>query len=175
MFTLISALLNLAMWYNVTGEGVTVAFAALYGFFSGSYFSIIPVRLPRCLSHVKECQPSMVPSHFSVQACITMISPIDKIGARIGTLFMFMSFGALAGTPIGGVFIRERTKDHFQHLIAFSVSQHWSKFLLHTPLNLCEWVNRDQLAFWPQFSFLLRALRIASNFLRSYKHDVTLP
>ncbi|THH20608.1 hypothetical protein EW146_g799 [Bondarzewia mesenterica] len=94
IFTLITAILNLALWYNATGEGVIIAFAGLYGFFSGAYFSII-------------------------SACVTMVSPIDKIGARMGTLFMCVSFGSLAGTPIAGVFIKDRTRGNFQHLIAF--------------------------------------------------------
>jgi MFS transporter, MCT family, solute carrier family 16 (monocarboxylic acid transporters), member 10 len=41
-------------------------------------------------------------------------------------MFAFMSTGALAGTPVGGVFIKQPTVEHFKTLILFSVSQfHW--------------------------------------------------
>jgi hypothetical protein len=36
-------------------------------------------------------------------------------------VFVGMSTGALAGTPIGGVFIRDPTVANFRHLILFSV------------------------------------------------------
>lgn len=49
------------------------------------------------------------------------ISPIEEVGARIGMAFVFMSTGALAGTPIGGVFISSKTLPNFRHLILFSV------------------------------------------------------
>ncbi|KAK0187583.1 hypothetical protein F5146DRAFT_934693, partial [Armillaria mellea] len=48
--------------------------------------------------------------------------PIERVGARIGMMFVFMSFGALAGTPIGGVFIWTKTVENFHRLILFSIS-----------------------------------------------------
>ncbi|KAF9048047.1 MFS general substrate transporter [Hymenopellis radicata] len=93
--TCISSVLILAVWYTSSTEGSLVAFAALYGFTSGPFFSLLP-------------------------SCVAQISPIEKVGARIGMMFATMSSGAFAGTPIGGVFIKTKTLDNFHHLILFS-------------------------------------------------------
>ncbi|KIK51471.1 hypothetical protein GYMLUDRAFT_208622 [Collybiopsis luxurians FD-317 M1] len=93
--TAISSILTLSLWYSSTAETNVVVFAALYGFASGPFFSLLP-------------------------ACVAQISPPDRIGARIGMLFATLSFGALAGTPIGGLFIREITVANFQHLILYT-------------------------------------------------------
>ncbi|KAJ6585668.1 hypothetical protein B0H19DRAFT_1059869 [Mycena capillaripes] len=45
--------------------------------------------------------------------------PIDLF-ARIGMIIVAMSTGALAGTPVSGVFIRNETLPNFRHLILFS-------------------------------------------------------
>jgi hypothetical protein len=44
-------------------------------------------------------------------------------------IFVAMSTGALAGTPIGGVFIRTSTLPNFEHLILFSVRPSLSSVL----------------------------------------------
>ncbi|KAJ7704772.1 major facilitator superfamily domain-containing protein [Mycena rosella] len=72
-----------------------IAFSAIYGFASGPFFSLFT-------------------------ACVMQISPIEEVGARSGMAFVFMSTGALAGTPIGGVFIRDEALPNFRHLILFS-------------------------------------------------------
>ncbi|KAF7332305.1 Monocarboxylate permease-like protein [Mycena kentingensis (nom. inval.)] len=93
--TLASAILILAMWYPSTTQPNLIAFSALYGFFSGPFFAL-----------------------FS--PCIVVISPLSEVGARIGMAFAFMSTGALAGSPIGGLFIKTPTVPHFRHLILYS-------------------------------------------------------
>ncbi|KAA1469651.1 MFS general substrate transporter [Dentipellis sp. KUC8613] len=92
---LLCSIFNLALWYTTTSESGVIAFAAVYGFVSGPFFTLMP-------------------------ACVTQISPLDRIGGRIGMLFATLSFGALAGTPIGGVFIRTESREHFQHLILYT-------------------------------------------------------
>nr|GAT48808.1 monocarboxylate permease-like protein [Mycena chlorophos] len=92
---LIAGILILALWYTSTAQPNLIAFSALYGFFSGPFFALM-------------------------SPCIVAISPISEIGARIGMAFAFMSTAALAGTPIGGVFIRKTTVGNFRHLILFS-------------------------------------------------------
>ncbi|KAL0580441.1 hypothetical protein V5O48_001594 [Marasmius crinis-equi] len=94
--TLISAILIIALWYTSTAEANLTAFAALYGFFSGPFFALMP-------------------------ACVSQISPVEKVGARIGGTYAFMAPATLAGTPITGIFIRTQTIVNFQHLILFSV------------------------------------------------------
>ncbi|KAJ7923776.1 major facilitator superfamily domain-containing protein [Mycena leptocephala] len=93
--TLLSGVLILAMWYTSTAERNLIAFSALYGFASGPFFSLLT-------------------------ACVVQISPVEEVGGRVGMIFVAMSTGALAGTPIGGVFIRSSTLPNFRHLILFS-------------------------------------------------------
>ncbi|KAJ7841477.1 major facilitator superfamily domain-containing protein [Mycena olivaceomarginata] len=75
--TLLSGILILALWYTSTAQPNLIAFSAVYGFASGPFFSL-------------------------VTACVAQISPVPEVGARIGMVFVGMSTGALAGTPIGG-------------------------------------------------------------------------
>jgi len=37
-------------------------------------------------------------------------------------IFAFLSFGALAGSPIAGLFIKTMSRQNYQHLIAYTVS-----------------------------------------------------
>ncbi|KAJ7785268.1 major facilitator superfamily domain-containing protein [Mycena maculata] len=93
--TMLSGVLILAVWYTSAAQPNLIAFSAVYGFASGPFFSLI-------------------------SPCVMQISPISEVGARIGMLFFFMSTGALAGTPLGGVFIRSETLPNFRNLILFS-------------------------------------------------------
>ncbi|KAI0056547.1 MFS general substrate transporter [Artomyces pyxidatus] len=89
------SIIDFAVWYPTTGEAPIIVFAALYGFVSGPFFTLMP-------------------------ACVNQISPVEQVGGRIGMLFATLSFGALAGTPIGGVFIKTQTREHFQSLIIYT-------------------------------------------------------
>ncbi|KAF5364618.1 hypothetical protein D9758_005638 [Tetrapyrgos nigripes] len=93
--TLLCAVLIMAVWYTSFHESNLIAFAALYGFISGPFFSLMP-------------------------SCVATISPIDRVGARIGGTYAFMAPATLIGTPLGGLFIRTRTEENFSHLILFS-------------------------------------------------------
>lgn len=74
------AIFVLAIWIPVTTTGGIVAFAALFGFASGGFVSLIPTL-------------------------IAQVSDIRFIGTRVGTGFAVMSFGALTGSPIGGAIV----------------------------------------------------------------------
>jgi len=113
--TTCSSILTLALWYTSTAETNIVVFAALYGFASGPFFSLLPVSNVFYLTNQSDYL-------FFNQACVAQISPVEKVGARIGMLFATLATGALAGTPIGGVFIRESTVANFRHLILYTVS-----------------------------------------------------
>ncbi|KAH7878782.1 major facilitator superfamily domain-containing protein [Lentinula edodes] len=93
--TLISSILILALWYTSFAQENLIAFAALYGMFCGPFFSVTP-------------------------SCVAEISPIERVGARIGGTYAFMASATLAGTPISGLFIKEQTRDNFDKLILFS-------------------------------------------------------
>ncbi|KAF9058668.1 major facilitator superfamily domain-containing protein [Rhodocollybia butyracea] len=93
--SLYQTILVFALWYTSFEQANLIVFAALYGLFSGSFFSLTP-------------------------SCVAEISPIDRIGARIGGTYAFMASATLAGAPISGVFIEDQTKPNFQKLILFS-------------------------------------------------------
>ncbi|KAF5377386.1 hypothetical protein D9757_009705 [Collybiopsis confluens] len=92
---LIASILIFALWYTSFSQANLIAFSALYGIFSGPFFSVAP-------------------------SCVAEISPIEKVGTRMGGTFAFMASATLAGTPIAGVFIREQTEENFKNLILFS-------------------------------------------------------
>ena len=76
----ITTVLVLGMWIPASNNATIIAFAALFGFSSGSIVSVIP-------------------------ACVAQLSDVRQIGVRTGTLFSFVSVAVLAGSPIGGQLI----------------------------------------------------------------------
>ncbi|OAA59581.1 major facilitator superfamily transporter [Niveomyces insectorum RCEF 264] len=75
--TALSAVISLALWIPGKSTGALVAYAILFGFSSGGFVSLNP-------------------------ALVAQISDLRQIGARTGTAFAVMSFGALTGSPIAG-------------------------------------------------------------------------
>jgi MFS family permease len=76
--SLLCGLLVLLLWPFSHSLGSVMAFAALYGFFSGAFISLIT-------------------------PCVAQISEPTKIGSRIGMLYALVSFPALLGGPIAGI------------------------------------------------------------------------
>ncbi|KAH8826443.1 major facilitator superfamily domain-containing protein [Flagelloscypha sp. PMI_526] len=89
------AVLILAIWYTSTSEPSLIAMSLLFGITSGPFFSVTP-------------------------ACVAQITPPERVGAAIGMAYIFMSTGALAGTPLTALFIKDLTLENFRHLILFS-------------------------------------------------------
>lgn len=73
-----------------------MAFAAIYGFTSGAYVSVINPVLA------------------------SMASSVEEIGARIGYAFLTVAFGVLAGGPISGALLARSPS--FTAPIVFSAS-----------------------------------------------------
>jgi MFS family permease len=76
----LSTIFVLALWLPGHSSGSAIAFAALFGFSSGTYTAISP-------------------------ALVAHISDLKEIGTRSGTMYAFMSVAALTGSPIGGALI----------------------------------------------------------------------
>lgn len=94
---ILSGLFCLAMWLPAASPPLVVAFTCFYGFTSGIFISVMP-------------------------AATGQISPVDKLGARIGAFSTAMALPVLVGTPIAGALIQEETAHGYQPLIIFSVS-----------------------------------------------------
>lgn len=87
---------SLAMWIMWlpfgTHRGALTAFAVVYGFFTGSILSLIPV-------------------------CCGQISKTSEYGRRYGVMNFFIAFGALGGVPISGALI---FGTNYDYLIIFN-------------------------------------------------------
>lgn len=58
---------------------------------------------------------------WNLQGCVASISPVERIGARIGILFAVLSTGALAGSPTAGLFVKTKDRESFDRLILYTV------------------------------------------------------
>lgn len=92
---LISGVLNLALWMTSSGDAAIIAYASLYGLFSGGFVSLLP-------------------------AYVAKLSPPEKAGARLGAVYLVVAVANLVGTPTGGAFIKVKTIENYQHLIGFT-------------------------------------------------------
>lgn len=69
-------------WIGVTTQGGLIAFACLYGFFSGGFVSMPPVAIT-----------TLTPDHRT-------------LGTRMGQCFFFSAFGLMCGTPVSGAILK---------------------------------------------------------------------
>ena len=77
----IAAILALA-WIGISNLGGIIAFALMYGFFSGGFVSLPPVTI------------------------VTLTKDMSKIGTRMGQCFFLSAFGLLVGTPVSGAILK---------------------------------------------------------------------
>ncbi|KAL2862529.1 MCT family MFS transporter [Aspergillus lucknowensis] len=73
----ITGIMVLALWIPASSDQAIIAFAVLFGFFSGAYISLIA-------------------------ALIVQISPLREIGIRTGLVFLLASIGGLTTGPMAG-------------------------------------------------------------------------
>lgn len=75
-----AAIIILALGLPASSNAAYISFAALYGFASGAYVSLLPAQIAR-------------------------ISKVEQIGVRTGVIFSVTSFAGLIGNPIGGALV----------------------------------------------------------------------
>ncbi|KAI0666933.1 monocarboxylate permease [Trametes maxima] len=90
----ICSILLLGLWLPSHNAASIVAFAALYGLFSGAFVSLLPTY-------------------------IASISPREKLGARLGAVYLVVAVASLVGTPTGGALLKKTDEEHFRNLIIF--------------------------------------------------------
>ncbi|CAK7228495.1 hypothetical protein SBRCBS47491_006922 [Sporothrix bragantina] len=71
-----------AVWMTAKTNAVIIVFAALYGFGSGAFISIMPTLVAE------------------------ITKDMTKLGVRNGTMFSIISVGSLIGSPIGGALLK---------------------------------------------------------------------
>ncbi|KAG9189696.1 hypothetical protein G6011_06564 [Alternaria panax] len=80
LWCLVAAILVLALALPASGNAAYITFAALYGFASGAFVSLLPAQ-------------------------IVHISKVEQIGVRVGVMFACISFAGLVGNPIAGAIV----------------------------------------------------------------------
>lgn len=93
----ISGVLPLAVWLPARGSGPIIAFSVLYGLASGCFVSLLPQYIAR-------------------------ISPPNTYGARLGSVYAFISIANLVGSPTAGALVGNRDQTGFNHLIGFTAA-----------------------------------------------------
>ena|SRR5882724_9080379 len=53
-------------------------------------------------------------------AYVATITPVEKFGARLGTIFLCVGIALLVGPPTAGAFVPVFTQENFDHLIIFT-------------------------------------------------------
>jgi MFS family permease len=80
LWCLVAGTVVLALGIPASGNAAYITFAALYGFASGAYVSLLPAQMAQ-------------------------ISKIEQIGVRVGVTFACISFAGLVGNPIAGAIV----------------------------------------------------------------------
>jgi MFS family permease len=94
--TALAGIFTLAMWIPAKGDASIIAYAVIFGFFSGAYVSLIG-------------------------ALVAQVSPPAEIGYRTGLVFLVCSVSGLITNPIAGQ-IMESTSSRWTGLKAFAGS-----------------------------------------------------
>jgi MFS family permease len=80
----IAGIIVLALGLPASGNAAYITFAAIYGFSSGAFVSLLPAQMAQ-------------------------ISEVHQIGVRVGVTFACCSFAGLIGSPIAGAIV---TRNH---------------------------------------------------------------
>ncbi|KAI9788212.1 MAG: hypothetical protein M1816_007064 [Peltula sp. TS41687] len=110
-----SAIVVLAVWLPANSNAAIIVFAALFGFGSGSFVSLVP-------------------------ALVAQISDVRMIGVRTGTLFAIISTAALFGNPVGGRLVTHNHGDFWGlQVFAGTMMAAGSTFFLAARVKLAGW------------------------------------
>jgi len=80
LFCTIAGIVVLALGIPASNNAAFIVYAALYGFSSGAFVSLLPAQ-------------------------IAHISPVERIGVNVGVTFACISFAGLVGAPIAGAIV----------------------------------------------------------------------
>ena len=89
VMTMLSFIVNLALWLPARGDAPIIVFAVLYGIASGTFVSLAPAIIAQITSNMQQ------------------------IGTRTGSMFALVSVAALIGNPIAGALLSD---DNGQYL-----------------------------------------------------------
>ncbi|EKM75508.1 hypothetical protein AGABI1DRAFT_46358 [Agaricus bisporus var. burnettii JB137-S8] len=92
---LLSGLSTLFIWPNVKNMAGLIAFAAIYGFVSGAFISVLT-------------------------PAVASISERGRVGTRMGMLYSVISVPSLVGSPAAGALLANNSSHPFRHMTIFS-------------------------------------------------------
>ncbi|KAL6702683.1 hypothetical protein ACN47E_001230 [Coniothyrium glycines] len=115
LWCFVAAVLVLALALPASSNAAYITFAALYGFASGAFVSLLPAQMAQ-------------------------ISKIEQIGVRVGVTFACISFAGLVGNPIAGAIV-DHNHGKFWGLNVFSgiVMMAGAALFLLTRMYLAGW------------------------------------
>jgi len=99
-FTFLSTVLVLALWIPAENDGARIAFAALYGFSSGTFVSMVPTLIVQVCLDLKKLGAYMGATYLILCPAILMAQPIA--GALIGVGYVYMKIFCGVVMFIGG-------------------------------------------------------------------------
>lgn len=115
LWCFVASILVLALAIPASSNAAWLTFAALYGFASGAFVSLLPAQMAQ-------------------------ISKIEQIGVRIGVTFACISFAGLVGNPIAGAIVnRNHGKYWGLNVFAGVMLAAGSSFFLLTRMSLAQW------------------------------------
>ncbi|OCH92770.1 MFS general substrate transporter [Obba rivulosa] len=93
--TLICGIFVLGLWLTAHTTASIIAFSSIYGLCIGAFVSLIPAH-------------------------VANISPMEKFGARLGSIYLLVAVSTLVGTPTAGAFVTTIDQSNFDNLIIFT-------------------------------------------------------
>jgi len=93
--TLVCGIFVLGLWLTAHTAASIIVFSSIYGLCIGAFVSLLPAH-------------------------VASISPIEKFGARLGSIYMLVAISTLVGTPTAGAFVKTTDQSHFNNLIVFT-------------------------------------------------------
>lgn len=115
LWCLVAGILVLALALPASSNAAYITFAALYGFSSGAFVSLLPAQ-------------------------IAHISKVEQIGIRVGVIFACISFAGLVGNPIAGAIV-DKNNGHYWGLNVFSgvMLMAGSSMYIVTRMYIADW------------------------------------
>jgi MFS family permease len=112
---LLAGIIVLALGIPASGNAAFITFAALYGFASGAYVSLLPAQ-------------------------IAQISKVEQIGVRTGVTFSVVSIAGLVGNPIAGAIV-DANNGAYWGLNVFSgvLLTSGALFFIFTRMYIADW------------------------------------
>ncbi|KAH9885248.1 MFS general substrate transporter [Cubamyces lactineus] len=112
----VCSILILGLWLPSRNAGSIIAFAALYGLFSGAFVSLLATYIAT-ISPREQYGARLGSSRLF---CVNICAHAHTLHSALpGSVYMLIAVATLVGTPTGGAILKETDEKHFNRLIVF--------------------------------------------------------